>query len=844
MRHREKRTVGLAVIGVLLASTAALGQGVPQPRLLYVMPPGGQAGSSFDVVVTGQDFRDVHGLHFSFAGAKVDTLGSETSPKIDPKAMKLQGKPPPGIASQKFKVTLPPDAPLGIQDIRVVSKGGVSNPRAFVVGTVKEFVEKEPNSDVPDANRVELNSTVSGVISNPTDVDYFVFTGKKGQRVILGCLATSIDSKLPAVVDLYSAGGNYLGGNKAYQGNDALLDATLPDDGDYYARVHSYTYTLAGPDYAYRLTISTAPWIDAVFPSVLEPGKETQVSVYGRNLPGGKPDPDTKIAGQVLDRATMSIKAPAGPQATRLTYAGFVAPSGGFLDGFEFRVRNQAGASNAVLLTLADAPVVKDSTPNDRLESAQPVPVPCVIAGHFEKKSDRDWFLFKATKGQVLTIEAYGDRLGAPLDLVLRVTDAAGKNITEQDENPEIMSPQFFTRTDDPPRFRFVPPADGEYAVLVMSKFGFTEAGPRYLYQLRIAAERPDFRIVAMPPSPLSPDSVSVGQGGHQALTLFVDRRDGFNGEIALSAGKLPAGVSMRPQSIPAGAKQGAVVLGAAADAPHSTEGIQLFASATINGQKVVREIRAASITWPVIQPNTPTITRMDREIVLAVRDKPPFTLAANLDKITVKQGERISIPVKLTRQADFKATVNVAALALPPGYGMQAVTFTPGKDTITVNLDAKPNAPPGIFTLILRGSTGPVGPKPQPPLKPGVTFLTEPAPPVTLVIVPKQIIKLKVPAGIAKLQPGSQVDLPVEIARLFDHQGVFKVELVVPANVKGLRAADTQIKPGENAARLMVRADADAKPGQFAGLSVRVTAMFGDTPIVHESKLTVTVTK
>ena len=137
MRHRQHRATWLAAMAVLLLAGTSSGQGVPPPRLLYVSPPGGQAGSSFEVVATGQDFKDVQGLHFSFPGAKVEAQGSETPKTIDPKAMKLPLKPPPGLGSHRFKVTLPPDAPLGIQDIRVVGKGGVSNPRAFVVGRMR-----------------------------------------------------------------------------------------------------------------------------------------------------------------------------------------------------------------------------------------------------------------------------------------------------------------------------------------------------------------------------------------------------------------------------------------------------------------------------------------------------------------------------------------------------------------------------------------------------------------------------------------------------------------------------------------------------------------------------------
>src|SRR5207244_2884246 len=154
-----------------------------------------------------------------------------------------------------------------------VTANGVSNPRAFVVGDLKEYVEQEPNNNVDQMQRVDLNCTINGVIGSPTDVDYFEFSGKKGQRVVVSCLTTSIDSKLPATIELYSAAGSYLGFNRNYQHNDALLDAELPADGDYYVRVSSFSYTLGGaPDYFYRLTITTAPWIDAVFPPMVEPG--------------------------------------------------------------------------------------------------------------------------------------------------------------------------------------------------------------------------------------------------------------------------------------------------------------------------------------------------------------------------------------------------------------------------------------------------------------------------------------------------------------------------------------------------------------------------------------------
>src|SRR6185369_4627019 len=103
---------------------------------------------------------------------------------------------------------------------------------------------------------------------------------------------------------------------------------------------------------------------------------------------------------------------------------------------------------------------------------------------------------------------------------------------------------QFFTRSEDPSRYRFVVPADGEYQLQVGTRQAEAQAGPRDIYKVRIAPEQPDFRLVVMPSSTFTPAGCVVGQGGHQAYTVFVWRLDSYQGEITLSADGLPEGVA------------------------------------------------------------------------------------------------------------------------------------------------------------------------------------------------------------------------------------------------------------------------------------------------------------
>src|SRR5262249_22103428 len=160
--------------------------------------------------------------------------------------------------------------------------------------------------------------------------------------------------------------------------------------------------------------------IDSIYPSVVEPGKPAQLTIYGRNLPGGQPDPTVVVNGSVLEKATVNVTSPADPLAQqRLTYTGYVTPVGSGMDGFEYRVKNPSGSSNPFLLSFARAPLVLENGNNGKRETAQELKVPSEVAGKLDKKHPGGWFSFGAKKGEVVSIEVLSDRLGAPTDLVM-----------------------------------------------------------------------------------------------------------------------------------------------------------------------------------------------------------------------------------------------------------------------------------------------------------------------------------------------------------------------------------------------------------------------------------------
>ncbi|MBL8792441.1 MAG: hypothetical protein JNM56_00910 [Planctomycetia bacterium] len=858
--HTIRVAVILALLGVglltgLTTAQQPPGPGLPQPRLLTIMPMGGKAGDTVELTFTGQDIEEPQGLLFSHTAIKSELLPQPPQPTPDPKAKgAMKGAGPP--VAVKYKVTLPADLPLGIHDVRVFNKWGVSNPRAFVVGDQTDITETEPNNDVDKAQKVEMNTTINGVISAPIDVDYFQFKGTKGQRVVISCLASSIDSRLHPVIELYDQSGRRLGVNRDYHNTDAVLDAVLQTDGEYLVRVFQFTHTVGTAEYFYRLTISTAPWIDSMFPSTVEPGKATQVTIHGKNLPGGQPDPDAVLHNSVLEKAVVTVTAPNDPLARqRLAINGHVSPTGGFMDGFEYRVKGPAGSSNPFLLNIADAPVVLENPANTKREAAQEVTTPCIVSGKLDKKHPHGWFGFAAKKGDVLSIEAQSDRLGSPTDLLLQVYAADGKApITELDDDPEILSPnQFYNSTRDPQRYKFTAPADGKFQVLVKSQDS-TQLGPRNYYQLRIAPESPDFRLVLLAPTTYLPEAPVLPQGGQRELAVYIGRQDSFNGDIALSADGLPPGVTCAPQTVSPGAKSALLVLSAAPDAQPWVGEIKVKGTATINGQPVVREARAASVTWPgqAQQANLPVVARMDRGVVLAVRDKGPFNLTASVEKPMVMQGDKLSVPLKLERHwADFKQPLQVVlASPLLPGVQPQAQPITIAPVTIAADkaegsavVDVKATTPPGNYTLVFRGTAQiPFG---KDPAKKANANIVLPSTPVVVTVLPKQLgtVTLTPPNGTGKL--GGQSEVTVKVARMYDFNGEFKVELVLPPNAKGLAAPEVTIPAGKDEAKLVINIAGDAAPGNLQGLLVKATAMYnGSHPTVQEAKFSLNVQK
>jgi len=712
----------LAMLLVVLSTSLTLGQSGPQVYTL--MPTGASPGSTVEVTVAGANLQDAQSLLFSNSKIKAELVGDTAvaeSPKTKTQGGGKKMATTKASAALKFKVTVPADVATGAFDLRVVTKAGLSNPRTFTISKTTEVAEKEPNNDLPQAQAIALETSVSGEISAPTDVDYVKFPVKAGQTVVVACLTSAIDSKLPADLTVATVDGRPLASNRGYRGGDAVVQFTAPSDGEYVARVASFAYVTGGPDHFYRLTVTTKPWVDAVYPPLWLTDAKA-LTAYGKNLPGAKPD--TAVASSGQPALAMPLNFPGKPTAKvdELRTGLVVAPSGGFVDAESLAIPALDLASPAPLVLFPQGKVTVESGDNDSPEKAIAVTVPGDIAGRIEKRNDRDWCSFPAKKGEPVMLELFAERIGSQIDAYFLVTDDKGKVLAEVDEAADTLSPnQFYTRSEDPVRYRFLPPADGTYRVMVSTREAAIQSGVRDVYVLRMTPETPDFRVAVMPFLLNYPEGVTVPRGGSYALTVYVDRRDGFDGAVSLSVKDLPAGVTCPPQVVGPQQSRTHLVLTAAKDAKDWSGFLTVLGTAEIKGAKVEHAARQFTVTWSLPEqqgraPNFPMLTRLDRGpgLALAVRGETSFTLTPTTTApIKVKAGDKAEVTLKLTRPADLKDAVQVITITtLSPLRGGSAAanraepvlaTINADKSDTKVSFDVPPTTAPGTYTLVFR---------------------------------------------------------------------------------------------------------------------------------------------
>jgi hypothetical protein len=701
------RTVSacLILVSLLLGQRSLLAQ-LPVARLFTVFPPGGKAGAQVEVELTGADLDEAGQLHFSDPAITAKQKIGDTT-----------GLPEPN----KFVVSITTNVSPGIYEARVAGRFGISNPRSFVVSELREAIAPTTNTSPANATPILLDTIVNGRSAANTAA-FYKFTAKKGQRILIECQASEIDSRMDAALILSNAAGKDLERSRS----GGLLDFTVPADGEYSLTVYDYLFR-GGGEYFYRLAISTRPHIDFIFPPSGLAGSKGKYLLYGRNLPGSAPAKDLAVDGKPLERIEVEIELPREPVPQK-QFSSLRKVVDATVDAFEYRLSTPHGVSNPALLGFATGPVVPERATNDHPAQAQSIVPPCEYVGQFYPQGDQDWVTFEAKKGDAYWVEVFSQRLGLPTDpfvLIQRVSKndkgeeqvSDVKELNDTDYNSGAVEYKAATRD---PSGRFEAGESGTYRIAVRDLFNTSHADPRLVYRLSIRKETPDFRLIvaAQPPPPANKDAKEamlwtplLRRGETMPLKVMALRRDNFNGDIEVKAEGLPAGITSTEAKIEKDKTSAVLMLTAAENAAGWVGPIKIVGKAKIGEAEVVREAHGATVSWTVSDYDADAIrSRLSRDFVLAVSgvESAPISIDPAESKLwEAPEAGKLQIPLKLVRRADFNANLKLKAFGVAALDKLKDIDVDGKATNATVEIDLTENKlPAGTYTFYLQSQT------------------------------------------------------------------------------------------------------------------------------------------
>jgi len=242
--------------------------------------------------------------------------------------------------------------------------------------------------------------------------------------------------------------------------------------------------------------IGQSPVLSYSVPSAVAPGKNTTLTFFGEKLNGTaqlwtsfparvnrvlSDKTNDHSSGEIGFQLSVPKSAPVGIGAVQLSTTN--------------------GVSVVQLVMIDDLRGIEENGTNKTIASAQSLKLPVAVDGKSEDLSF-DYYAFKAKKGQRVSIDVVANRLGSPLDPVVRLLDATGKELAYCDDDPASGSDS---------RISFTSPATGRY-ILELRDIGY-QGGSKYRYRLRIG----NFPL-ASAPFPLG------ARQGAQTKVLFVGR--------------------------------------------------------------------------------------------------------------------------------------------------------------------------------------------------------------------------------------------------------------------------------------------------------------------------------
>lgn len=554
-----------------LALVPALRAQLNPPHLAYIYPAGGQRGTTFQVKAGGQFLNGATTLYVSGSGVHAEVI-EFTRPMTPMQATQLREKLQelrkqpvdasvrnqivettqklatfsrnvnPALAENvTLQVTIAPDAVIGRRELRLATPQGLSNPLVFLAGQLPESSEKQSDARVlmPGINQADVSAAESEMsVTLPVTVNGRIVprAARPQQPPLPGRQFT------PGDADRYRF--------QARKGQRLVAAVTARELMPY-------------------LADAVPGWFQPACALLDDKDRELAYADHDRF----HPDPVLRYEIPRDGEYRVEIR--------DALYRG--------REDFVYRLAltlDMGPAAGRVPVVVDALPTASEKEPNDVRKSAQRLKLPIAVSGRVDRPGDWDVFAFDGRAGDQLVAEVLARRLDSPLDSVLRLTDAKGRQLAFNDDHEDKASALLTHHADS--LIAATLPAGGTYYLLL----GDVQhnGGPEYTYRLRLGPPRPDFELR------VTPSAINAAGGMTVPLSVYALRKDGFTGDIALALKGAPRALTLSGGLIPVGQDQVRLTLTVPSAAALFGEPLSLTLEgrARIQGREVVRQAVAA----------------------------------------------------------------------------------------------------------------------------------------------------------------------------------------------------------------------------------------------------------
>jgi len=643
---RLKEALQTCTLALLLNMFSIATASAGSPRLSSILPTGAQRGTEVEVVFEGERLQDTEEVICHEPDIQVVKITSVTNNVI------------------KAQIKTLPDCRLGEHHLRLRTAIGLSELRTFFVGPFPTVDEIEPNNDATNAQKVALNTTVTGVIKNE-DVDCFSVELKKGQRLSAevegmrlgrGAFDPRLSIVGPDGSDLAEVGETWLGMQ------DPFVSLNAPQDGNYIVRLRETTY--AGNDNCrYRLHIGSFPRPASVFPLGGRAGETVAFTFF------------SQATGEFVQKIKL-------PEVFQEKFGLFAE-------------LEQLAVPTPNWIRVSDFPNVLAIAPNQDREHATATDQspPIAFNGVLSHKGQDDWFRFPATKGVALDVNVYARRLRSPVDSVVEIIDSKGQSLGANDDASGADS-----------SMKFTPAETTNYFVHVRDTLG--QGGRDFGYRIEITpvAAALALKIPEVARNDTQSRQYITVPRGNRFATLISAKRSNFGGELSFACPELPSGVSLTADRMAANVDSLPLVFEAGPDAPIGGKLLDLTATWTNESSKVLGFFRQ-NVELVEAPNNTSFYGTSVNKLCVAVTKEAPFHLRIVEPKVPLVQSGSLGLQIVAERSNGFDEPIEVQMVWNPPGINSQSeATIPKGATNVTYQLNAGGGAETRAWKIAVLG--------------------------------------------------------------------------------------------------------------------------------------------